>query len=150
MPFRIVELLQPVQIEIDDAGRRAVTFGIGENARQFANEGATVLNGRQRILVGELLEIFDPRPAFIELLAHPVDFLHQLQDGFLNLGRQLVRRDAENRRGVRRPARRFGGRGFFRFADPTPAAGVGRPVLSIRMNVASIFAILRDSYHFAG
>ena len=100
MSLGVVDLLEPVDVEIDDAGRSAVAFGERQVARQLAEEGAPVRDRRKRILVGELFEILDPRAAVLQLLAHPVHFLYQLHDGFLDFRRHFVRRDAEKGRGV--------------------------------------------------
>jgi hypothetical protein len=51
----VIDLLQTVQVQIDHARRRAVAFGIGQVARQFADEGAPVGDGCEGILIRELL-----------------------------------------------------------------------------------------------
>ena len=59
MAVVVVHLLHAVDVEIDDAGRRAVALGEGHHARQLAHEGAAVRDRHQRIFVGEPLEIVD-------------------------------------------------------------------------------------------
>src|SRR6185369_9517494 len=79
MAVLVVDGLQPVEVEIDDAGRRAVAPGKGHHARQLAHEGTSVRDWHQRILVGEALEKGDAAPRLVELAAQPIDLAEKAQ-----------------------------------------------------------------------
>src|SRR5580704_15466686 len=72
MAMRVVDLLEPVDIEISDARWRAITPGKGDHPRQLADKRAAIRDRGQRILVGEALELRDSRPRVLELTPHPV------------------------------------------------------------------------------
>jgi hypothetical protein len=57
----VVDRLEAVEVEIDEAGRRAVALGEGLHAGQLAHEGAAVEQRGQRVAVGQALGLAEPR-----------------------------------------------------------------------------------------
>ena len=57
----VVDRLEVVEVEVDQAGRRIVALGEGGDPLQFADEGAAVLGRGQRVLVGGRLGLLQPR-----------------------------------------------------------------------------------------
>ena len=73
----VVDVFQAVEIEIDQAGRASVAFDMRHRTRQFAHEGAAVIQRRQRVAVGQTFEFGQPVPRAIEFVAQLVDLAHQ-------------------------------------------------------------------------
>jgi len=63
----VVDLLQIVEVEIDQAAGAAVALGKCHHARQFAQEGPPVGDRHERIFVDQPLELAQPRTRAIEL-----------------------------------------------------------------------------------
>ena len=100
MAMGVVDHLQVVDVQIDQAGRRAIAVGEGDHARQLAHEGAAVGGGRQGVAVGQLLQLAQALVGRLDLAAQGFDLLHQGHDRAVDLGRHVLGRDAQDRHGV--------------------------------------------------
>ena len=119
----VVDPLHAVDVEVEHAAGHAVALGEGDHARELAHEGAPVEHRRQRIPVGQLLQVLDPPARPAQLLAQALGLGHEPVDGGAHLGREFRLRDPHDGGDV---DRRLGRRGRLRrLRGRRPVRGIG-------------------------
>jgi len=99
MTICVIHGLEVVEVEIEQARRRAVTFGERNESRNLPHESAPVEDRQQRVLVGRAGHVFQPRAGLFHLAPKQLDLVNQPAGGFANAGVNsssgMPRREAE-------------------------------------------------------
>jgi hypothetical protein len=110
---RVVNLLEVVEIEIDEAGLDLVPLHQGNDSGGFPHEGAAVVDWRQRIVVGGGFSLGQRQFQLLDIEPERIDLADQDIEGGAHLGRQVAFRHGKEARhpqgGINRPLRRGDG-----------------------------------------
>jgi hypothetical protein len=91
----IVDGLEPVDVEVQQAAGGAVALDVFDRARQIAQERAPIADRRQRILVREPLQLQQPALRREQLVAQVGDLIDQMPERRAYLRREFVRGQAQ-------------------------------------------------------